>query len=71
MKINSLSSGDILTSFVYRIGTQFNHFKHVAHTLFNAVSTNQAPEQGPLTRDAFGLHTMIVAMTTNGKVLQS
>lgn len=65
-KPNSL--GDILGNFVQRVTTQLNHVKHLLRTIFDVVSTQQIPTKGELTRDAFGLHTIIVAVTSAGKV---
>lgn len=64
-----LLSGDIIAGLAHRIRTQFNHIKHLARTIFNAVSTQQVSSQDKLTRDAFGLHMIIVAVTSCGKVV--
>lgn len=60
--------GDILGNFIQRITAQVNQFKHLLRTIFDVVSTQQIPTQGELTRDAFGLHTMIIVVTRSGKV---
>lgn len=62
------SSGDIFESFFQRISTQLNHMKHLLWTLFDVVSTKHWVKSGEFTRDAFGLHTIIVVITTTGKV---
>lgn len=61
-------TGDILGNFVQRVTTQLNHIRHLLRTIFDVVSTHQIPTKGELTRDAFGLHTIIVVLTTSGKV---
>lgn len=63
-----LSTGDILGSLIHRLATEFNHVKHLARTIFNAVSTHQSAPEDELTRDAFGLNTIIVVVTSAGKV---
>lgn len=60
--------GDIVGCFLQRITTQLNHVKHLFQILFDVVSTHHIPEDGELTRDAFGLHTIIVIVTKTGKV---
>lgn len=60
--------GDILGSLMHRLATQFNHVKHLARTIFNAVSTLQVDSEDHLTRDEFGLNTIIVIVTSAGKV---
>lgn len=62
------SSGDIFGNFIQRITTQLNHVQHLMRTVFDVVSTHHIPEDGELTRDAFGLHTIIVVLTSSGKV---
>lgn len=64
----SLFSGDILGNFIQRITTQVNHVRHLVQTVFDVVSTHQIPTPDELTRDAFGLHTIIVVVTSSGKV---
>lgn len=64
----SLFSGDILGNFIQRISTQVNHVRHLIQTISNVVSTHQIPTSDELTRDAFGLHTIIVVVTSSGKV---
>lgn len=56
-------------NFVQRVTTQLNHIRHLLRTIFDVVSTHQIPTKGELTRDAFGLHTTIVVLTTSGKVI--
>lgn len=63
--------GDIVGNFIQRVTTQLNHVKHLLRTLFDVVSTHQIPTKGELTRDAFGLHTIIVTVTSAGKVICS
>lgn len=61
-------TGDIVGNFVQRVTTQLNHIRHLLRTIFDVVSTQQIPTKGELTRDAFGLNTIIVVLTTSGKV---
>lgn len=55
-------------NFLQRIRTQLNHVQHLLQTVFDVVKTHHMPEERELTRDAFGLHTIIVAVTSTGKV---
>lgn len=55
-------------NFIQRITTQVNHVRHLVQTVFDVVSTQQIPKSEELTRDAFGLHTIIVVVTSSGKV---
>lgn len=66
-KYNILHAGDIIGNFIQRATTQLNHVRHLMRTLFDVV-THSIPETGELTRDAFGLHTIIVVVTSTGKV---
>lgn len=61
--------GDILNSFLQRISTQLNHVNHLLQTLFDVVSTKHRETPREFTRDAFGLHTIIVILTNSGKVI--
>lgn len=63
-------TGDIVGNFIQRVTTQLNHVGHLLRTLFDVVSTHQIPTKGELTRDSFGLHTIIVVLTSSGKVIQ-
>lgn len=67
-KVQLLIVGDIVGNFVQRVRTQLNHVQHLLQTLFDVVSTHSIPESNELTRDAFGLHTIIVAVSSTGKV---
>lgn len=61
-------AGDIIGNFIHRISTQLNQIKHFIRTVFDVVSTHHIPTKSELTRDAFGLHTIIVVVTSSGKV---
>lgn len=68
LNVSFFCSGDIVESFLQRISTQLNHVNHLLWTLFDVVSTKHRSDSGEFTRDAFGLHTVIVIITTAGKV---
>lgn len=56
-------------NFIQRVTTQLNHIRHLLRALFDVVSTQQIPTKGELTRDAFGLHTIVIVLTSSGKVV--
>ncbi|XP_031634273.1 ER membrane protein complex subunit 1 isoform X2 [Contarinia nasturtii] len=64
-------NGDIVGNFIQRVTTQLNHVHHVLRNVFDVMKLYQidpVTEKGELTRDAFGLHTIIVAVTNKGKL---
>lgn len=66
--MNGHFSGDILSGFLHRIGGHLTQLGHLLHTLFDMVGTGSDIKNEEITRDDFGLHAMIVVITSTGKV---
>lgn len=61
-------TGDILSGFLHRITGHVTQIGHLLQTVFNIVGTGAVAENNEITRDDFGLHAMIVVVTSTGKV---
>lgn len=61
-------TGDILSGFLHRVTGHLTQLGHLLHTLFDIVGTRSVHKDDEITRDDFGLHAMIIAVTATGKV---
>lgn len=60
-------TGDLLSMVFRRITSQINQARAFFHTILDLVP-QQSNQRTDLVRDKFGLHKMIVAVTSAGKV---